>query len=92
MRLMEDHVDLIAAAEAGRPAARFNTGPYLFLRMHVGMLVREADPLADWELLTDVVLAPLSADSFVYWCRQRGMESDRILVVFDALIDRLLPA
>ena len=89
--LMEDHVDLIAAAEAGRPAARFNTGPYAFLRMHTGMLIREADPAADWELLTDVVLAPLSADSFVYWCRQREIDTSRILAVFDALIDRLLP-
>ena len=92
LALMEDHVDLIAAAEAGRLAARFNTGPYMFLRMHVGMLIREADPLADWELLTDVVLAPLSAESFVYWCRQRELETARILDVFDALIERLLPA
>ena len=92
LALMEDHVDLIAAAEAGRPAARFNTGPYLFLRMHVGMLVRDADPFADWEMLTDVVLAPLSADSFVHWCRQREAGPERILALFDALIDRLLPA
>ena len=42
-------------------------------------------------MLTDVVLAPLSAESFVYWCRQREVDTERILAVFDALIDRLLP-
>src|SRR3954453_19036509 len=48
--LLEQHADLMAAGEAGRPAARFSTGPYAFLRLHVGMLVREADPEADWEI------------------------------------------
>jgi AcrR family transcriptional regulator len=92
LALMDRHVDLIAAAEAGRPGKRFNTGPYAFLRMHVGLLIREADPMADWEVLTDVLLSPLSADSFVYWCRARGMPTDRIQAVFDALIDRQLPS
>jgi AcrR family transcriptional regulator len=91
LKLLGDHVDLISAGEAGRPGKRFTTGPYVFLRLHVGMLLQEADPTADWELLTDVVLAPLSTESFVYWCRHREMEPDRILSVFDALVDSLLP-
>ena len=91
LTLLADHVDLIAAAEAGRPAARFNTGPYAFLRMHTAVLIREADPEADWEVLTDLVLAPLSSESFVYWCRQREIRPARVLAMFDALIDGLLP-
>ena len=89
--LLSDHLDLMAAGDAGGPGARFRTGPYTFLRMHVGMLVREADPDADWEVLADVLLAPLAADSFFYWRRVRGLECDRILRAFDTLVDRLLP-
>ena len=78
----------------GRPAGRrFNTGPYTFLRMHVGVLIREADPTADWELLTDVLLgAALGRVVRLLVPRARAADATRILAVFDALIDRLLPA
>ena len=91
LELLEQHIDLMAAGDAGRPGARFRTGPYTFLRMHVGTLVREADPEADWEILTDVLLAPLATDSFFYWRTLREFEHDRILAAFDTLVDRLLP-
>jgi AcrR family transcriptional regulator len=90
--LLSGHADLMAASEAGRPAARFSTGPYAFLRLHVGTLVREADPEADWEILTDILLAPLATESFVYWCVVRGLEVERVLATFDRLVDRQLPA
>jgi AcrR family transcriptional regulator len=91
LRLLEDHADLIAAGEAGPSGARFRTGPYGFLRLHAGMLVREADPEADWELTTDLLLAPLSGEFFVHWRLFRGLEIERIQAAFDALVDRLLP-
>jgi AcrR family transcriptional regulator len=91
LRLLEQHGDLMAAADAGRPGARFRTGPYSFLRMHVGVLVRAADPSLDWEIVTDILLSPFATDSFVYWRSVGGVESDRILRAFDTLVDRLLP-
>src|SRR5215207_10516031 len=91
LELLTDHADLMVASETGRPGARFRTGPYSFLRMHVGVLIREADPDADWEILTDVLLAPLAADSFFYWHHVRALDCERILRAFDALVDRLLP-
>jgi AcrR family transcriptional regulator len=91
IRLLDDHGDLIAAGEAGRAGARFLTGPYGFYRLHVGMLVREADPELDWELTTDILLAPLAADVFVYWRFFREFELERIQAEFDLLVDRLLP-
>ncbi|MGI8780533.1 MAG: TetR/AcrR family transcriptional regulator [Solirubrobacteraceae bacterium] len=91
LALLEYHADLMAAGEAGRPGARFRIEPYAFLRVHAGMLIREADPLADWEVLADVLLAPLATDAFVYWRFVREMEPARVLAAFDALIDRLLP-
>jgi hypothetical protein len=59
--------------------------------MHVGVLVREADPRLDWEVLTDVLLSPLATDSFVYWRSLGDFDSERLLGAFDTLVDRLLP-
>jgi AcrR family transcriptional regulator len=91
IELLERHSDLMAAGEAGAPGARFRTGPYAFLRMHVGVLVRAADPALDWELLTDMLLAPLATDSFFYWCKAQGEPPARLVAAFDTLVDRLLP-
>jgi len=92
LALLAEHADLLAAAEAGPPGARFDSGPYIFLRMHAGMLIREADPHADWELLADIVLAALATDVFFYWHRIRGHELERIAAACDVLVDRLLPS
>jgi AcrR family transcriptional regulator len=91
LALLEKHGDLMAAGEAGSHGARFRTGPYDFLRMHCGMLIREADPDADWEVLADILLSPLATDAFFYWRTVRGHDADRIAAAFDTLIDRLLP-
>src|SRR5215207_1700414 len=87
LALLDEHGDLLAAGETGRPGARFRTGPHEFLRMHAGMLIREAD----WEILADILLASLAADAYFYWCKVRGHEIERIAAAFDVLVDRLLP-
>jgi AcrR family transcriptional regulator len=71
--------------------ARFNTAPYAFLRIHAGVLIREADPEADWEILADILLAPLGTDAYFYWCTIREQDVGRIAAAFDLLVDRLLP-
>jgi AcrR family transcriptional regulator len=91
LNLLDDHADLIAAGEGGRPGARLRTAPYEFLRLHVGVLVREADPEADWEMVTDLLLAPLAAGSFLYWRQQRGFSVERILAAYETVVDRVLP-
>jgi AcrR family transcriptional regulator len=88
--LLEQHADLMAAGE-NSPKARFQTGPYAFLRLHISLLVREADPDCDWELLTEFLIAPFVADSFLYARRVRGFDVERIVAAFDELVDRLLP-
>jgi AcrR family transcriptional regulator len=88
--LLEEHSDLMAASEAG-PRVRFRTGPYAFLRLHISLLLREADPDTDWELLAEFLLAPLSADSFKYCREVRGMEIERIIAAFEDLVDRVVP-
>ena len=59
--------------------------------MHAGMLIREADPDADWEVLADILLAALATDAFFYWNRIREHRVERIAAAFDLLVDRLLP-
>jgi AcrR family transcriptional regulator len=88
--LLDRHAELVAAAES-YPKARFRSGPHMFLRLHIGVLVREADPDCDWELLTEFLLAPLTADTFMYSRRARGFELDRIVAAYEDLVDRVLP-
>jgi AcrR family transcriptional regulator len=90
LALLDQHHELMAAADMGRDG-RFNKGPYVFLRVHATMLIRQADPGADAELIADILLAPLAADAFQYWRTLRGFDVERIASAYDALIDRLLP-
>ncbi len=90
LALLEEHSDVMAVGEAG-PRARFQTGPYAFLRLHISLLVREADPDADWELLAEFLLAPLAADTFKYSREVRGMDIERIVAAFEDLVDRVVP-
>jgi AcrR family transcriptional regulator len=91
LALLEEHHELMAAADTGPPGTRFNRGPYVFLRVHATMLIREADPTADAELIADLLLAPLAADAFLYWRRARELDIERIAEAYDMLVDRLLP-
>jgi AcrR family transcriptional regulator len=88
--LLEEHADLMAAAE-NNPRARFQTGPYGFLRLHISLLVREADPGADWELVTEFLLAPLAADSFLYCRKVRSFGVERMVAAFEDVVDRVIP-
>jgi AcrR family transcriptional regulator len=91
LALLHEHHPLMAAADMGPAGSRFSRGPYVFLRVHAMMLIREADPDADAELIADMLLASLTADAFFYWCTVRGFEVERVAAAFDALIERLLP-
>jgi AcrR family transcriptional regulator len=88
--LLEQHAELMAAAE-NSPRAPFQSAPYVFLRLHISLLVRDADPACDWEVLTEFLLRPLAADAFLYGRRVRGFGVERIAAGFDELVDRVLP-
>jgi AcrR family transcriptional regulator len=83
-----DWGDLIAMAEEGQ--ARYRSGPFLFYRMHIAILVREADPEADAEYVADVLLAAMSAKHLQYLRRVRGMSDERIATGWADLVRRLL--
>jgi AcrR family transcriptional regulator len=90
LALLDEHADLIAAGESGRAGARFDAPPVQFLRTHITVLLQDADPRVNPELLADVLLATLTAESFLYWRRARGYEVEQILAAFDAMVDGIL--
>jgi AcrR family transcriptional regulator len=90
-RLLSHHADygeVIAAAEAA--GARYRSPPFAFYRTHVSVLVRDAAPDADWEYLTDVLLAALGAEHLDYLRRVREMDEARVAAGWADLARRLL--
>jgi len=82
------HGELIAAAES-KVALRYRSAPFNFYRTHVQLLVREAAPDADWEYLSDVLMASLRADHLRYLREIRGMSDERIAAGWEELCRRL---
>jgi AcrR family transcriptional regulator len=80
--------ELIAMAEEGQ--GRYRSGPFVFYRMHVAMLVREADPECDAEYVADAMLATLSAKHLQYLRRVRELSDDRIAEGWADLVRKLL--
>jgi AcrR family transcriptional regulator len=74
--LLDRHALLVASAGVG--GARFLSAPYGVYRLHVTLLLREADPLCDAELLAEMLLAALGADLFVYLRHLRSLPLERL--------------
>jgi AcrR family transcriptional regulator len=92
MQFLEEHADLMCTAELGN-GARYKAGPFTLYRTHVTMLVREALPQGfDHEYTADVLLAPLSADFFIYQRRVRGRSLTELADAYRCLVGRTLRA
>jgi AcrR family transcriptional regulator len=87
--LMADHAEVLAAAEAG--AARFGSPPYAVYRLHMTLLLREADPGCDADYLAEALLACLGVDFFVFLGEAREMELERLKLGWEELVRRIVP-
>jgi AcrR family transcriptional regulator len=85
---LELHSELLLAAETG--AARYNHPAYRVHRLHVMLLLAEADPGCDSEMLADTLLAALGAELFVHLRRGRGLELERLKGGWRELVSRTL--
>jgi AcrR family transcriptional regulator len=85
---LDSHAALIAAAEIG--GARFSSPPYGVYRAHVRMLLAEADPECDSEVLAEMLLATLVADLFVSLRESREISLERLKRAWRELVARLL--
>jgi AcrR family transcriptional regulator len=87
---LEAHSELLLAAETG--PARYAHPAYMVHRLHVMLLLREADPDCDAELLAETLLAALGADLFIHQRHIRGMPLARLKNGWGELVARTLPA
>ncbi len=83
------HGELIAAAEMG-VGVRYRSAPFSVYRTHVQLLVREAAPHADWEYLSDALMASLRADHVRYLREMRQLDDERLAEGWTDLVRRLL--
>ena len=74
--ILDAHSELMLAAETG--PARYAHPAYAVHRLHVTLLLREADPACDAELLADTLLASLSAGLYIYLREVREMPLERL--------------
>jgi AcrR family transcriptional regulator len=88
--MLDGHVELLLAAEGG--GARFASAPYALYRLHLKLLLADADPGCDAELLAETLLATLRADLFLYLREERSMPLERLKQGWEQLIERLVPA
>jgi AcrR family transcriptional regulator len=88
--LLAAHAEVLAAAEIG--PARFDSPPYAVYRLHLSLLLREANPERDPEYLVEALLAGLGVDLFLYLREVRGLELADIKTGWGELVRRLVPA
>jgi AcrR family transcriptional regulator len=88
LELLDRHALLVSAAEVG--GARLLSAPYGVYRLHVTLLLREADPGCDAELLAEMLLAALGAELFVHLRYPRAMPLARLKAGWRELVARTL--
>jgi AcrR family transcriptional regulator len=86
--LLDRHGELIRIAETTAP---HDDAVYRFYRTHVQLLVREADPEADFEFIADALLAMLTARVFLYLRTARELPLERVVEGWTDIVRRLLP-
>jgi AcrR family transcriptional regulator len=87
--MLDGQAELIVAAEGG--AARFASPPYAVYRLHMTLLLREADPACDAEFLAETLLACLGADFFLYLRDVREMPLARLKAGWEELVRKTVP-
>jgi AcrR family transcriptional regulator len=85
------HTDLLLAAEAHSPTARYRSGPYKLHRFHLAILLTQARPGVDARYLADALLAPLSASLVEYQRHDHGATYASIKAGIDDLLGWTLP-
>jgi AcrR family transcriptional regulator len=81
------HAEVLAAAEAG--PARYNSPPIQFHRLHIGLLLREADPDCDVDFLAEALLGCLAVDFYLYMGEARELELARLKSGWADLVRRV---
>ncbi|MFD6157791.1 TetR/AcrR family transcriptional regulator [Nocardia sp. NPDC060256] len=91
-RLLDIDVEgeLYRAAEVGEARDRYSGAPYLLLKAHVSMLLRQAGVPGEIPLVADSLLAALSAALIMHQMRAQGYTRDQIGDNWEALVRRVV--
>ncbi|MET8798100.1 helix-turn-helix domain-containing protein [Nocardia sp. NPDC004568] len=81
--------ELHRAAELGSSEDHFSSRPYLVLKTHVTMLLRDAGTPGDLGLLADSLLAGLGAALVLHQLRAQGYTREQIGDSWEALVRRV---
>jgi AcrR family transcriptional regulator len=85
---LADHAEVLAAAEVG--PERFSSPPAEVNRLHVRLLLLEADPGCDASYLAEALLACLGVDVFLYLGAARELELQRLKAGWAELVRRVV--
>jgi AcrR family transcriptional regulator len=88
--MLEAHSELFLAAETG--PARYAHPAYRVHRLHVMLLLGEADPECDREMLAETLLAALGAELFIYLRQLRDIPLARLKAGWREQVRRTVPA
>jgi AcrR family transcriptional regulator len=92
LALLEQHGEMLLAAELGARWVRGEAGVYALYRTHLAMLVREVATELDDEFVAEALLTPLGAETFLYLRKGRELPLERIEAGYEQLARRLLGA
>lgn len=88
--MLEAHSELLLLAESG--PSRFSHPAHAVHRLHITLLLREADPECDAQLHAETLMAALGAELFVHLRQARGMSLERVKAGWRVLVERLAVA
>ncbi len=88
--LLEEHADLLFAAESGQQGAHLRSRAGALYHVHVMTLVREGAPELDPVLTADALLGSLGAELFLHQRRQRELPLAALKVHWESMVRRLL--
>lgn len=88
LQLLARYADVLAAAEVG--PARFSSPPYSVYRLHMTLLLREADPACDADYVVEALLACLGVDLFLHLRDARGLTLEEVKASWGRLVRMLL--
>lgn len=87
VELVARHTDLFLAAE--RQAPRDTSGPQSFWLTHLAVLLREACPAQDAELVARMFLAAFGPAEIQHWLQRLGWPLERVQDGWVAMVDAL---
>jgi AcrR family transcriptional regulator len=86
--LLAEHAEVLASAEFG--PARLHAPPYAVYRLHMTLLLRQADPGCDADYLAETLLGALGVDFYLFLGEAREMRLERQKQGWRELVTRLL--